>query len=61
MFARNVYIAMLVGLGLLGGSGFGQVTAGRILGMVFGPERRHGRRRGCGCSQPGDERDGRPG
>ena len=37
MFRPNVYITMLVGLGLLAGSGPGQVTTGRILGMVLDP------------------------
>ena len=37
MFRPNVYITMLVGLGLLAGSGLGQVTTGRILGMVLDP------------------------
>jgi len=37
MFRRNVYMAMWVGLNLLVGTGFGQVTTGRILGIVFDP------------------------
>ena len=37
MFGPNVYITMLVGLGLLACNGLGQVTTGRILGMVLDP------------------------